>query len=739
MKGKFHRMLVCAAVLISACGGGGGKPAPTTPVPAPTPSPTPAPSAPAAPQSLTASAGNQQISLSWSAVGGATSYEIYQGRSAGAEAATPVQSGITGTSAVVSGLVNGSAYFFVVRARNAAGSSPASNEASAMPAATTALGITSLELAQTHVLPAQGKDWVPPTPPMASESLHATGGREALALLRLAASDAQNPSLEGRDAAGTVLGTVALNAPAALPATEANGSAYASDLYSATVPASWMRVGLQLRAKADNYLASAAHAPKIGGDFPFTVRVLPFYLFGANDSNSGLPLSQTGTPPADAAAEMFAKWPIATLSIANHPAGRVSWPSLVISPRSDSSGTAQPAYVVVNGNQQKDGFAAMNSVLAILRQIKTANGEGPVSVQYYAPLIMLGSNGSYSAPGGGLGGGDVGTGDSNYGGIFIHEQGHAFGLPHQGEAHDAGRYPYDWGSLKGSLWGYDLNKKQFLAPFVPSTASRHASCASTNFAGHARATDEQGRCVKNDPMQSGSGDQASDYRFATFSDYSTAMMQRYLEGVTTVASNGSTHSYSGGKIVQDAGFASGYKRWDTIDRQWVSFDPATTQGGIFGLNQNLPITRNVAVHTVVATLSNAGTAGATTVYPPFSYTGNRLQYIDSSNASDRASITPDTGTFFWYCRNGGCDYTVRATYANGTVRHLLFQGGFRPFNQPTGAPPASASDPVNGNSFRSFTVNFPNDGALSRVELLSTPMVWQGMPASPAVLASWEP
>lgn len=606
------------------------------------------------------------------------------------------------------------------------------------PAPTATLGIISLELAQTHVLPAQGKNWSAPTPPNAVESLHATGGREALALLRLDRGDARNAVLEALDANGAVFGTVALNAPSALPPTEAGGASYGTDLYSAALPAGWLTPGLQLRAKADNYLASGTQSPTIGGAFPFTVRVLPFYLFGANDSNSGLPLSQTGTPPADAVAEMFAKWPIASLSIANHPAGRISWPTLVISPRSDSSGTAQPAYVISNGNQQKDGFAAMNSVLSILRQIKTANGEGPLSAQYYAPLVMLGSDGRYYGPGGGLGGGDVGTGDSSYRGIYIHEQGHAFGLPHQGEAFDAGKYPYDWGSLKGSLWGYDANKREFLAPFVPNTAPRLTGCASTTFAGHARATDAQGRCIKNDPMQSGSGDEASGYRYATFSDYSTAMMQRYLEGSTTLASNGTSHSYSGGKIVADTSFASGYKRWDTIDRRWVGFDTATTQGGIFGLNQNLAVASNVAVHTIVVTLSHAGTAGVTTVYPPFSYTGNRVQTIDPSNATDRSSITPDTGIYFWYCRNGGCDYTVRATYANGMVRHVLIQGGFRPFNQPSGAPPASATDPLNSNSFRSFTVNLANEGALAKVELLSTPMVWQGLPANPIVLASWQ-
>lgn len=605
------------------------------------------------------------------------------------------------------------------------------------PSPTTALGITSLELAQTHVLPLTGKNWSPPNPANASEILHLTGRREALALVRVAASDARNPVLEGLDANGAVLGSVALAAPAALPVTEAGGAAYGSDLYSATLPAAWLAPGLQLRAKADNYLASEVKNPVVGADMPFTLRTLPFYLFGATDANSGHPLSETGAPPADAVQELFAKWPVSTLTAANHPAQRVSWPTVVIPPRSDSAGTAQPAYLVSNASQQKDGFAVLSAVLSVLGGLRNANGESPLAVQYYAPLIMLNSSGQYSSPGGGLGsvGGDTGTGDAAYKGIFIHEQGHAFGLSHAGEAYDAGKYPYNWGSLDGSLWGYDAIKREFLAPIVPSTASRYASCANTTFAGHARAVDSSGRCIKNDPMQSGSGDEASSYRFSTFSDYSTAVMQRHLEGVTTLKSDG-THAYSGGKVVRDTAFPGGYKRWDTLDAKWLNFDPATTQGGIFGFDQNLPIARDVPVHAVVLTLSNAGTAGATQIYPPIRFTGNRLRAIDPTNAGDRASITPDTGTYFWYCRNGGCDYTLRATYADGTVRHVLLQGGFRPFNQPTGAPPASASDAKNGDSFERFVVNLPGDAALSKLELLSTPMVWQGMPANPVVLAS---
>lgn len=89
--------------------------------------------APPAPASLTAVAGSNQVTLSWSASSGATGYNVYMGTSSGGEAATPVMTGVPEVTATISGLTNGTTYFYVVKATNAAGSSPASNEASATP------------------------------------------------------------------------------------------------------------------------------------------------------------------------------------------------------------------------------------------------------------------------------------------------------------------------------------------------------------------------------------------------------------------------------------------------------------------------------------------------------------------------------------------------------------------------------------------------------------------------------
>lgn len=89
---------------------------------------------PPAPTGVTATGAVASVQLAWSGVAGATSYNVYMGSQAGAEATTPVLTGLTGTTAsVTSGLTPGNTYFFTVKTVGTLGLSAASNEASAMP------------------------------------------------------------------------------------------------------------------------------------------------------------------------------------------------------------------------------------------------------------------------------------------------------------------------------------------------------------------------------------------------------------------------------------------------------------------------------------------------------------------------------------------------------------------------------------------------------------------------------
>ena len=97
---------------------------------------------PGLPNGLTASPGNGKVTLSWKAPGsdggtGISGYEIYRGTSPGGESGTPVNASlVAGTSFTVTGLTNGTRYYFTVAAVNQAKLQGAkSGEASATPAA----------------------------------------------------------------------------------------------------------------------------------------------------------------------------------------------------------------------------------------------------------------------------------------------------------------------------------------------------------------------------------------------------------------------------------------------------------------------------------------------------------------------------------------------------------------------------------------------------------------------------
>ncbi len=87
---------------------------------------------PTVPASLTATASAGKVTLSWAGVSGASSYDIYRGSVSGGESATPLQTGVTGTSFVDSAVTAGSSYFYEVTAVNGGGQSGDSPEAAAV-------------------------------------------------------------------------------------------------------------------------------------------------------------------------------------------------------------------------------------------------------------------------------------------------------------------------------------------------------------------------------------------------------------------------------------------------------------------------------------------------------------------------------------------------------------------------------------------------------------------------------
>lgn len=87
---------------------------------------------PPAPTGLAATAGNAQVSLSWSASAGATSYSVKRSTTSGGPY-TNVATGLSTPSFTNTGLANGTTYYYVVSAVNSNGESQNSAQASATP------------------------------------------------------------------------------------------------------------------------------------------------------------------------------------------------------------------------------------------------------------------------------------------------------------------------------------------------------------------------------------------------------------------------------------------------------------------------------------------------------------------------------------------------------------------------------------------------------------------------------
>src|SRR5271165_7412814 len=102
---------------------------------------------PAVPTQLTATAGNAQVSLLWSASTGATSYHVKRATVSGGpytQIAVPTSPSYTDT-----GLTNGTKYFYVVSALSSAGESANSVEVNATPTAPVTIPAVPTGLAAT--------------------------------------------------------------------------------------------------------------------------------------------------------------------------------------------------------------------------------------------------------------------------------------------------------------------------------------------------------------------------------------------------------------------------------------------------------------------------------------------------------------------------------------------------------------------------------------------------------------
>lgn len=96
----------------------------------------PAATAPATPTGLTAAGGTGQVTLSWTSVSNATSYNLYYATTTGVTKATGTKISSASSPSVQTGLAAGTTYYYIVTAVNSSGESAASPQVSASTSST---------------------------------------------------------------------------------------------------------------------------------------------------------------------------------------------------------------------------------------------------------------------------------------------------------------------------------------------------------------------------------------------------------------------------------------------------------------------------------------------------------------------------------------------------------------------------------------------------------------------------
>lgn len=554
-----------------------------------------------------------------------------------------------------------------------------------------AVSLRKVQFGQTHLMD--------PSWPLFSLA----GGRPALVAVTLSGSGKAPDVHLTAKVDGVVVGQACLSGPETVPTVPANADPSFDNLYTMTLPVEWMKPGLSVAIQVGSGSVQYGKS-QLGVTSPTDLNLLMVEtdLLHYNDGKKDAPI------PTTFLADFAAAMPASVTRLGKLPA------RLVLDRMVFAGSVAEPILACRNDVADRTGCGdyskveGMDQLAAVMRMtgaVSRATGAYSFGYTY--------GNTEHFAPGG-WGGGKVFAG-FDYAGIFLHEMGHALGLPHWGQgpygntspAWDEFTYPYGGvgndGGGRGESWNYEPNSREFISPLCVDK--------SEGVPGQERSDAMQ----RNNPCQEarkrGTGP------WDGFGDFSAKAIQEFLHGNS--GEHTGTVSYHGANPTYHMPPSDGFPLLET--------DSAGNRVFVRGLTQPQtprdeekydflhPVQWNTPVYTVYGTY-HPQYRNVNILYKPMAYMGTLPLLLDPTDpkifADLKAGSSGPYGDYFWWAK----DLTLRFTYADGSQRVAIYpyDGVSRDWSV--------AHHPWRWDLLY-FAINIPADKKLSKVEVFRRPFL----------------
>ena len=558
-------------------------------------------------------------------------------------------------------------------------------------AANAAASIGSVRYAQTHLME--------PSWPL----FQLTGGRPTLVAVALKGSGKSPDVRLTARIDGQVVGSACLAGPSDIPANATSQDPSFDNLYTMTLPVAWVKPGLAVTVQVGaSQVVHTSQDLAVTSPTELNLLMIQTDVLHYNDGKKDTPV------PSTFLADFAAAMPASVTRLGRLPA------RMVLDRMVFHGGTDEPVLACRSDVSDRTGcgdyskVSGMDQLAAVMRM--TSAFSRATGAQSFA--VTYGHSG-HLAPGG-WGGGKVFAG-FDYGGIFLHEMGHALGLPHWGEGSYGntspgwGEFNYPYGGVgkngggRGQSWNYEPNSREFISPLCVDR--------SEGVPGQERSDAMQRNRPCQEARKRGTGP------WDGFGDFSAKAIQEFLHG--NAGQHSGTVPYFGANPAYHMPARDGYPllERDGAGKRVFTRGPTQPQEKLDEETYDFlhPVEWDTPVYTVYGTY-HPQYRNANILYKPMAYRGTLPKLLDPTDpkifADLKAGSAGPYGDYFWWAK----DLTLRFTYADGSQRVAIYpyDGVSRDW---------SVADHPWRWDLLYFAINIPADKKLAKVEVFRRPFL----------------